>query len=69
MANDLRMRLVLDLADKALAPLKRIGLGARSAADGLRATRDRLRELNANVKNVDRLADASRNLVAPHARG
>lgn len=45
MATDLRMRLVLDLAGKAVAPLKRIGASSESLATKLRTARGELRQL------------------------
>lgn len=46
MANDLRLQVLLQALDKSSAPLRRIGLGGKEAADGLRKTRDQLRQLN-----------------------
>ena len=43
---DLRLQVLLQALDKSSAPLRRIGGGGREAADGLRKTRDQLRQLN-----------------------
>ncbi|WP_448680214.1 phage tail tape measure protein [Pseudomonas nicosulfuronedens] len=47
MANDLRLRVMLDVIDKALGPLKRITQGSGATAKSLKAARERLKELNA----------------------
>ncbi|MFB4403657.1 phage tail tape measure protein, partial [Pseudomonas inefficax] len=52
MANDLRLRLLLDTVDKATAPLRQINKGGEETARALKATRDRLKELNAQQKDV-----------------
>ncbi|WP_338444770.1 phage tail tape measure protein [Pseudomonas sp. LTR0] len=52
MANDLRLRLLLDTVDKATAPLRQINKGGQETARALKATRDRLKELNAQQKDV-----------------
>ncbi|WP_337040226.1 phage tail tape measure protein [Pseudomonas juntendi] len=52
MANDLRLRLLLDTVDKATAPLRQINKGGLETARALKATRDRLKELNAQQKDV-----------------
>ncbi|MCO7536497.1 phage tail tape measure protein [Pseudomonas asiatica] len=52
MANDLRLRVLLDTVDKATAPLRQINKGGQETARALKATRDRLKELNAQQKDV-----------------
>lgn len=52
MANDLRLRVLLDAIDKASAPLKQISKGSLETARELKAARDRLKELNAQQKDV-----------------
>jgi TP901 family phage tail tape measure protein len=52
MANDLRLRLLLDTVDKATAPLRQINKGGQETARALKATRDRLKELSAQQKDV-----------------
>ena len=45
-ADNMRLRVVLDLVERVVAPLKRISTGSTDAAKSLKATRDRLKELN-----------------------
>lgn len=45
-ADSMRLRVVLDVVDRVLGPLKRISAGSNDAAKALKATRDRLKELN-----------------------
>lgn len=52
MANDLRLQVLLQALDKASAPLRRIGGGSKEAADGLRKTRDQLRQLNQSQQQL-----------------
>lgn len=52
MANDLRLRVLLTAIDKVTGPLKRIMAGSTGAAKNLKATRDRLKELNNQQKDV-----------------
>lgn len=52
MADTMRLRVVLDMAERVLAPLKRIQSGSNNAANALKATRDRLKELNAQQAAV-----------------
>lgn len=52
MGNDLRLRVLLDTVDKATAPLRQINKGGQETARALKATRDRLKELNAQQKDV-----------------
>lgn len=52
MANDLRLRVLLDAVDKATAPLRQINQGGQDTARSLKATRERLKELNAQQKDV-----------------
>lgn len=52
MADNLSLRVVLALQERVLAPLKRIQSGSRDAANALKATRDRLKELNAQQAAV-----------------
>ena len=55
--KNMRLRVVLDLAERVLGPLKRIQSGSNAAAQALKETRDRLKELNAQqaaVGNVQR---------------
>lgn len=52
MANDLKLRVLLDAIDKATGPLKKISGGSTEAARALKAARDRLKELNNQQKDV-----------------
>lgn len=52
MANDLKLRVLLNAIDKATRPLKRIMGGSNETARALKATRDRLKELNTQQKDV-----------------
>lgn len=52
MANDLRLRVLLDTIDKATGPLKKITGGSTETARALKAARDRLKELNIQQKDV-----------------
>ncbi|MEK2611113.1 phage tail tape measure protein [Pseudomonas shirazensis] len=52
MANDLRLRVLLDAVDKATAPLRQINQGGQQTARSLKETRERLKELNAQQKDV-----------------
>ena len=46
MADQLRLRVVLDMAERVLAPMKRISGASGETARALKAARDRLKELN-----------------------
>lgn len=52
MANDLRLRVLLDAIDQATAPLKQIDKASLETGRQLKAARDRLKELNAQQKDV-----------------
>ncbi|MFN7156134.1 MAG: phage tail tape measure protein [Acidovorax sp.] len=59
MADQLRLRVVLDMAERVLAPMKRISGASGETARALKAARDRLKELNDQqgaVGNVQRQA-------------
>ena len=59
MADNLRLRVVLDMAERVLAPMKRIGGASGETARALKAARDRLKELNDQqgaVANVQKQA-------------
>lgn len=54
MASDtLRLRVVLDLAAKALQPLRQIAAGSSGAARAIKAARDRLKDLNTQAAAVE----------------
>lgn len=59
MADQLRLRVVLDMAERVLAPMKRISGASAETARALKTARDRLKELNeqqAAVGNVQKQA-------------
>jgi TP901 family phage tail tape measure protein len=51
-ANSLQLKVILSVLEKATAPLKRIQGGSIGAAKALKETRDRLKELNNQQKDV-----------------
>lgn len=52
MADNLRLRVVLDFVDRALGPLKRVSDGSRDAARALKAAKESLKALNAQQAQV-----------------
>ncbi|MDD0998486.1 phage tail tape measure protein [Pseudomonas sp. TNT2022 ID1044] len=52
MANDLKLQVLLNAIDRASGPLKAIDKGSIGAARALKEARDRLKELNAQQKDV-----------------
>lgn len=52
MARDLKLQVILDAADKATAPLRKITQGSGKTAEALRASREQLRDLNRQQKDV-----------------
>ena len=50
--TNMRLSVMLSVMDRALAPLKRIGAGSAEAAKQLKATKDRLKELNAQQGSI-----------------
>lgn len=52
MADNLRLRVVLDFVDRALGPLKRVSEGSRDAARALKAAKESLKALNAQQAQV-----------------
>ncbi len=61
--QNMRLRVILDLADKALAPLKRISQGSKETAATLKAAREQLKQLNAQqsaLGNFDKHTQAMR---------
>lgn len=53
--SDTRLRLILELRDKVLAPLRGIQSGSKDAAAALKATRDQLRDLEKAQQDIDGL--------------
>lgn len=52
MANDLKLRVLLGVIDKALGPLKKITQGSGETAKALKAAREQIKGLNAQQKDV-----------------
>lgn len=52
MANDLKLRVLLNVVDKALGPLKRITEGSTSTARTLKAAREQFKALNAQQRDI-----------------
>lgn len=52
MANDLKLRVLLGVIDKALGPLKKITQGSGETAKALKAAREQVKGLNAQQKDV-----------------
>lgn len=63
MANDLKLRLVLNVVDQALGPLKRIADGSGALSGKLKATREELRKLEGENRGIERFRTASRDLA------
>lgn len=66
--KNLRLRVVLDLADKALAPLKRISQGSQDAASTLKAAREQLKQLNAAQANIGKFRQTQSGLQETTAK-
>lgn len=60
--NNMRLRVILDLADKALAPLKRIGQGSKETAAALKAAREQLKQLGAQQAALGNFAKHTKTL-------
>ena len=68
MADNLRLRVVLDLAERVLAPMKRISSSSSDAARALKAAKDRLKELNAQQAQVGECRTPKTNLQETAAK-
>ncbi len=68
MADNLRLRVVLDLAERVLAPMKRISSSSSDAARALKAAKDRLKELNAQQSQVGEFRTLKTNLQETAAK-
>lgn len=68
MADNLRLRVVLDLAERVLAPMKRISSSSSDAARALKAAKDRLKELNAQQAQVGEFRTLKSNLQETAAK-
>ncbi|MEB5967337.1 phage tail tape measure protein [Comamonas testosteroni] len=60
--KSLRLRVILDLADKALAPLKRMDKASKETAGALKAAREQLKQLNATQKTLGSFTEARKGL-------
>lgn len=68
MADNLRLRVVLDMAERVVAPMKRIGGASSDAARALKAAKDRLKELNAQQAQVGEFRTLKTNLQETAAK-
>ena len=68
MADNLRLRVVLDLAERVLAPMKRISSSSSDAARALKAAKDRLKELNAQQAQLGEFRTLKTNLQETAAK-
>lgn len=66
--KNLRLRVLMELADKALGPLKRISQGSNETAATLKAAREQLAQLNAAQKNLGGFREASAGLAETEAK-
>ena len=66
--QNMRLRVVLDLVDKAMAPLKRIGQGSKDTAATLKAAREQLKQLNQTQKDVGGFREARSGLAETHTK-
>ena len=62
MANDLVMRVVLNMQERVAAQLKRLSSGSHDAAKALKATTDRLKALEAQQKQLQQFQALKRGL-------
>lgn len=62
MDKNLRIRMLLEAADKVTKPLRNMGAGSTKAARALEKTRDRLREIGRAQENIKRFTDAGQRL-------
>lgn len=68
MADTLRLRVVLDLAERVVNPMKRIKSGSSDAAKAIQATKDRLKELNQQQAMVNQFGPMKRELADTAAK-
>ncbi len=64
MANDLRLSVIMQLADKAGAPLRHISKGSKDAAAALKAARDQLKQLDGQQKAIGQFREVRQGLEA-----
>lgn len=68
MSNDLRLRVMMNLVENATRPLRAIMAGSNQAAGSLKATRDRLRQLNDAQREVGSFRDLRTGMSATAAQ-
>ena len=66
--QNMRLRVMLDLADRALGPLKRISQGSKETAATLKAAREQLKQLNETQKTVGKFTEARKGLDETEAK-
>lgn len=62
MANDLRLQVIMDLANKASAPLRSISASSSEAAKALKAARDQLKQLESTQKEIAQFSELKKRL-------
>lgn len=62
MANDLRLQVIMDLANKASAPLRNISASSSEAAKALKAARDQLKQLESTQSKVSQFSELKKRL-------
>ncbi|WP_421865166.1 phage tail tape measure protein [Motiliproteus sp.] len=60
MSRDLRLQLILDIVEKASAPLRKVDKSAGATADTLKQTRDQLKQLQRQQKDVSSFRELQR---------
>jgi TP901 family phage tail tape measure protein len=65
---DLKLQVIMALADKAAGPLKNITKGSKEAAQALRAARDTVKDLNAQQGKIDGFAKQQAAMAAASQR-
>jgi len=63
MANELKLRVVMDAMDRVTAPLQKIRGGASEAGQALKHLRERMKELEVAQKNIGEFREVSRGLA------
>ena len=68
MADNLRLRIVLDMAERVLAPMRRISASSTAAGAALKAAREKLKELNTQQKQVGEFRQLKQGLQETSAK-
>lgn len=66
--QNMRLRVMLDLADRALGPLKRISQGSKETAATLKAAKEQLKQLSETQKTVGKFTEARKGLSETEAK-